>query len=299
VVATHLNQLIAMNAAEMFGLDEARKLLDTLKDAAPQLVDGLTPGTLSLTQISALCRALLSEGIALKDFRLICEAMVDAARRYNRIVQTGSQSRSNGRVHFGCEVVRQGRIGQVREVHVTCGPPSVPCDLPAEPVPDYLDWDLWLGPAAERPYHPMYAPFTWRGWTPFGTGCIGDWVCHVVDPVFWALDLVSNRETRAMLAPYGGTSEAMTVLGAEAKKRGATEVEPTPEAQDAWVTTIKKLSVVNRAYLESCTPGYYNNEGDLEGGQAGQTYAPGINAFNALLADWRNNGELQGLALRA
>ncbi len=80
VVATHLNQLIAMNAAEMFGLDEARKLLDNLKDVAPQLVDGLTPGTLSLTQISALCRALLSEGIALKDFRRICEAMVDAAR---------------------------------------------------------------------------------------------------------------------------------------------------------------------------------------------------------------------------
>ena len=80
VVATHLNQLIAMNASEMFGLDEARKLLDNLKDAAPQLVDGLTPGTLSLTQISALCRALLSEGIALKDFRRVCEAMVDAAR---------------------------------------------------------------------------------------------------------------------------------------------------------------------------------------------------------------------------
>ncbi|GAY23203.1 flagellar biosynthesis protein FlhA [Sphingobium fuliginis] len=80
VVATHLNQLIAMNASEMFGLDEARKLLDNLKDAAPQLVDGLTPGLLNLTQISALCRALLAEGIPLKDFRRICEAMVDAAR---------------------------------------------------------------------------------------------------------------------------------------------------------------------------------------------------------------------------
>ena len=65
VVATHLNQLIAMNAAEMFGLDEARKLLDNLKDVAPQLVDGLTPGLLNLTQISALCRALLSEGLSL------------------------------------------------------------------------------------------------------------------------------------------------------------------------------------------------------------------------------------------
>ena len=80
VVATHLNQLIAMNAAEMFGLDEARKLLDALKDNAPQLVDGLTPAMMSLAQISAVCRSLLIEGIALKDFRRICEAMIDAAR---------------------------------------------------------------------------------------------------------------------------------------------------------------------------------------------------------------------------
>ncbi len=80
VVATHLNQLIAMNAAEMFGMDEARKLLDALKEVSPQLVEGLTPATLNLAQITALCRALLGEGIPLKDFRRICEAMVDAAR---------------------------------------------------------------------------------------------------------------------------------------------------------------------------------------------------------------------------
>ncbi len=80
VVATHLNQLIAMNASEMFGMDESRKLLDALKEKAPQLVDGLTPSLLNLAQIAALCRALLAEGIPLKDFRRICEAMVDAAR---------------------------------------------------------------------------------------------------------------------------------------------------------------------------------------------------------------------------
>ena len=77
------------------------------------------------------------------------------------------------------------------------------------------------------------------------------------------------------------------------------EVEPTPEAQQEWVDTIKRLSVVNRAYLESCTPGYYNNDGDVGGGQAGQTYSPGINAFNALLATWRQDGQLAGLALRS
>jgi len=80
VVATHLNQLIAMNASEMFGMDEARKLIDNLKEMAPQLADGLTPALLNLAQITALCRALLTEGIPLKDFRRICEAMIDAFR---------------------------------------------------------------------------------------------------------------------------------------------------------------------------------------------------------------------------
>ncbi len=80
VVATHLNQLITMNAAEMFGMDEAKKLLDALRENAPQLVDGLTPALLSLAQVAAICRALLAEGIPLKDFRRICESMVAAYR---------------------------------------------------------------------------------------------------------------------------------------------------------------------------------------------------------------------------
>ncbi len=80
VVATHLNQIIQSAAAELFGMDEAQKLLDALKDNAPQLVAGLTPQPLSLVSIAALCRALLAEGVPLKDFRRIAEAMVDAAR---------------------------------------------------------------------------------------------------------------------------------------------------------------------------------------------------------------------------
>ncbi|HEY1125004.1 MAG TPA: flagellar biosynthesis protein FlhA [Sphingobium sp.] len=80
VVATHLNHLILQNASEMFGMDEARKLVDTLKEVAPQLADGLTPSPLSLAQIAAACRALLAEGVPLKDFRRIAEAMVDGAR---------------------------------------------------------------------------------------------------------------------------------------------------------------------------------------------------------------------------
>jgi len=68
------------------------------------------------------------------------------------------------------------------------------------PVPEGLDWDLWLGPAPQRPYHPAYLPFKWRGWWDFGTGALGDIGCHALDPVFRALKLgspVVYPETRA------------------------------------------------------------------------------------------------------
>ncbi len=83
VVATHLNQVIAGAAADLFGMDEAQHLLDALREAAPQLIQGLTPQPLSLAQIAAACRALLAEGVPLKDFRRIAEAMVDAAGQSN------------------------------------------------------------------------------------------------------------------------------------------------------------------------------------------------------------------------
>lgn len=99
VVATHLNHLIVNNAAEMFGMDEAKKLLDTLKEVAPQLADGLTPQPLTLAQVTALCRLLLAEGIPLKDFRRIAEAMVAVAR-------------PDMSVDLLCEAVRQ-KIGSL------------------------------------------------------------------------------------------------------------------------------------------------------------------------------------------
>jgi flagellar biosynthesis protein FlhA len=83
VIATHLNQMIMATCADLFGMDEAQHLLDTLKDSAPQLVAGLTPQPLTLSQIAAAGRALLAEGVPLRDFRRIAEAMVDAAGQSN------------------------------------------------------------------------------------------------------------------------------------------------------------------------------------------------------------------------
>ena len=77
VIATHLNRVIMAGAADLFGIDEAQKLLDALRDGAPELVKGLTPAPFSIVAIAGLCRGLLAEGVPLKDFRRIAEAMIE------------------------------------------------------------------------------------------------------------------------------------------------------------------------------------------------------------------------------
>ncbi|MBI3691779.1 MAG: monooxygenase, partial [Mycolicibacterium aromaticivorans] len=86
---------------------------------------------------------------------------------------------------------------------------------------------------------------------------------------------------------------------AEAQRRGAATVEPSQEGQDAWVSTVRELSIDNSAFELSCTPGYYNNEGrggaENNGSFLGDFYSPGFYAFDDLLAEWRANGDLDGL----
>jgi predicted dehydrogenase len=114
-------------------------------------------------------------------------AMVDAARRFGRVVQTGSQSRSMGRLKFACDVVRSGQLGRIVEVHVGCGGPPRPCELPREPVPEQLDWDRWLGPAAWRPFHSGIHPVGFRAWYDYSGGGMTDWGAHHFDLAQWGL----------------------------------------------------------------------------------------------------------------
>jgi len=93
------------------------------------------------------------------------------------------------------DIIAAGTIGKVSEVHIWTDRPgrwwpqgcTRPKDTPA--VPPHLDWEMWLGPAPARPYHPCYHPFKWRGWWDFGTGALGDIGCHAMAPVFFALKL--------------------------------------------------------------------------------------------------------------
>jgi predicted dehydrogenase len=119
--------------------------------------------------------------------------MTEEARRAKVATQMGQQGHSGEGIRQICEWIWDGAIGQVREVHAWsdtggwAGMEDRPKDTP--PVPAGLDWELWLGPAAARPYHPAYTPYNWRGWWDFGTGGIGDMGCHNIDPAFMALKL--------------------------------------------------------------------------------------------------------------
>ncbi len=117
--------------------------------------------------------------------------LTDLARKRGVATQLGVQRHTHDNVHRVVELVKGGAIGVVKECHAWVGGdrgmPSIPKEHP--PVPDHLKWDLWLGPASDRPYNPTYCPYGWRFWWDFGTGETGNWGCHVLDIPFWALDL--------------------------------------------------------------------------------------------------------------
>lgn len=123
-------------------------------------------------------------------------AMVNAVRKYKRVLQTGSMQRSQYNFRQAVELVLNGYIGQVKEINVSVGEPVKQCDLPSLPVPEYLDWDMWIGPSLYRGYNPTLSPpiednswAWWRGYRGFGGGYITDWGAHMFDIVQWALGM--------------------------------------------------------------------------------------------------------------
>ncbi len=117
----------------------------------------------------------------------------DAAGKYNVATQMGNQGYSHESIRVAAEIVWSGAIGDVTEVHVSASPGTHPTGLQQPPseaaVPAALDWNLWLGDAAMRPYSAEYTPYNWRGFFDFGTGQIGNWGIHTMGPVNLALQL--------------------------------------------------------------------------------------------------------------
>jgi predicted dehydrogenase len=126
---------------------------------------------------------------------LECRELTKAATKAGVVTSMGNQGHASEGSRLTNEWIQAGIIGDVREVHVWSDRAgrlwrqgiTRPSDTPQ--VPATLDWNLWLGPARERPYHPAYAPHHWRGWWDYGTGALGDMGCHIIDHPVWALNL--------------------------------------------------------------------------------------------------------------
>jgi len=151
--------------------------------------------------------------------------LAKAARRFKVVTQMGIQGHAMEGPRLVQEWMAAGAIGPVREVHLWTDRPIWPqgIERPTEtpPVPSTLDWNLWLGVAPQRPYHPAYAPFNWRGWWDFGCGALGDMACHIMDASFWSLKLGSPTSVEAVTAPVNKeTAPQWSILTYEFPARG-------------------------------------------------------------------------------
>ncbi|MFT7487416.1 MAG: putative dehydrogenase [Candidatus Paceibacteria bacterium] len=138
-------------------------------------------------------------------------AVQKAARSAGVVTQMGIQNHSGGNYLSALKLFQEGHIGKVHEVHVWTDRPAgwwpqgVGRQSGSDPIPENLDWDLWLGVAPERPYKKgQYHPFSWRGWQDFGTGAQGDMACHLMDPALWFLGLDTPTQVRSDGPPPNG-----------------------------------------------------------------------------------------------
>jgi predicted dehydrogenase len=167
-------------------------------------------------------------------------ALMAAAKKHKVVTQLGNQGHSTDTIRRACEWIWDGVIGNVHTVHAACDAfPQVYCQIPKldkvnehHDVPPSLNYDLWVGPVEFRPYSPLWVPWNWRGWLHFGAGTIGDWICHVVDPAFWALDLGAPSMVQAEVTDYDPAKHGLTYPPgskitfefAANKKRGAVKL---------------------------------------------------------------------------
>jgi len=185
-----------------------RKMLDEMDKSIDAVVIGTPDHTHAVTAIAAMkrrkhvyCEKPLAHSVA------EVRAMMKAAKQFNVVTQMGNQGHSTDSIRLFCEWIWDGAIGKVEKVDLGCWAVNSALDnleraRAGEPVPPGLDWDLWLGPAQERPFSSTIHPHQWRGWVPFGNGTIGDWTCHVIDPVFWAFDLGAPATVTALVKDY-------------------------------------------------------------------------------------------------
>jgi len=201
-----------------------RKMIDEQKDidavviATPDHTHAITAMTAIKAGKHVYCQKPLT--------RDVCESrkLAIAAEKAGVTTQMGIQGHSMDGIRLITEWIRDGAIGEVREVNAWCTLSYYPwghagwstsCAMrPKEtpPVPDSLDWDLWIGPAPYRPYHSCYHPAVWRAWWDFGCGMMGDRGAHTLDPVFYALELGAPETVEATSLAGGGETHPVAAV---------------------------------------------------------------------------------------
>lgn len=169
-------------------LDEMEKEIDAVVVSTPDHVHASACAMAMRMGKHIYCQKPLTHSV------FEARTLRDLAKRKKLATQMGNQGSAGDGLRRAVEVIQAGVIGKPLELHVWSNRPIWPQGLarPAgvDPVPETLDWDLWLGPAAARPYKKdTYHSFKWRGWRDFGTGALGDMACHTVNMPFRALKL--------------------------------------------------------------------------------------------------------------
>ena len=181
-------------------LDKEQKNIDAVVVATPDHVHAVA----TMAAIEAGKHVFCEKPLTYSMYE--AREVAKAAREAKVATQMGNQGHSSEGIRLICEWIWDGAIGTVREVHAwtthAVWPQGMERPKDTPPVPATLDWDLWLGPAPYRPYHPSYLPMLWRGWWDFGTGGLGDMGCHNLDPVFWALKLGHPTRVEASCSIY-------------------------------------------------------------------------------------------------
>ncbi|MCS7265754.1 MAG: Gfo/Idh/MocA family oxidoreductase [Armatimonadetes bacterium] len=203
-----------------------RKMLDEMQNQIDAVVVSTADHTHAIASIAAMklgkhvyCEKPLT--YCIYEARMMCQI----AENQKVATQMGNQGMASNWTRNLIEIIRSGAIGHVREVHLWTDRPIWPqgIDRPKDtpPVPKELDWDLWLGPAPYRPYHPVYHPFSWRGWIDFGTGALGDIGCHAFPLPFLALNLGYPTSVLAISSGHNGeTFPKWSIVHYEFPSRG-------------------------------------------------------------------------------
>ena len=163
--------------------------------------------------------------------------LADLAKEHNLVTQVGTQIHSLDNYRRVVELVETGAIGEIREAHVWAGAKYTDGKFTTgAPAPDHLNWDLWLGPAPERPYSEGVHPFEWRRFWDYGTGALGDFGCHYMDLAHWALQLKHPSYVAAHGPPFDAvTTPAWCIAEYEYPARGK-----LPPVRLTWYDSGKK-----------------------------------------------------------